>query len=89
MVCPFVPRVVARIVGCHEPLTCSLLVGLHLRLGVGSHLLVYLDVARDAQQLAVGRVEGEASHFLFGASLLYWSDVVHVNAWCDVPFGSA
>ena len=52
-------------------------------------MLVYLDVARDAQQLAVGWVEGEASHFLFGASLLYGSDVVHVNAWCDVPFGSA
>ena len=66
-----------------------MLVGLHLRLGVGSHLLVYLDVARDAQQLAVGWVEGEASHLLFGASLLYGSDVVHVNAWCDVPFGSA
>jgi len=56
---------------------------------VGSHLLVHLDVARDAQQLAVGRVEGEASHLLLGASLLYWSDVVHVHAWRDVPFGSA
>ena len=66
-----------------------MLVGLHLRLGVGSHLLVHLDVARDAQQLAVGRVEGEASHLLLGASLLYWSDVVHVHAWRDVPFGSA
>ena len=52
-------------------------------------MLVYLDVARDAKQLAVGWVEGEASHLLLGASLLYWSDVVHVNAWCDVPFGSA
>ena len=78
---------IVGVVHFHEPLPCSLLVGLHLLAGVAPHLLVGLDVAGDAQQLDVGRIVTELLHLHDGTATLHGLDVVAVHAWRDVPVG--
>ena len=72
-----------RIVHFEEPSTGSLLVLLHLLFGMRPHVLMHLDVAGDAQQLAVVRVVCQSLHLLHGLGLLHRLDVVHVHAWRD------
>ena len=50
---------------------------------MGSHVLVYLDVTGDAQQLAVVRVVCQSLHLLHRLRLFNGSDVMHVHAWGD------
>ena len=80
------------VVGFEEPLTCSLLVLLHLLLGVRSHLLMHLDVAGDAQQLAIGGIVTPCTHSVWSfdrLGLLDGSDVMHVHTSGDEALGLA
>ena len=72
-----------RVIHFEEPSTGSLLVLLHLLLGMGAHDLMHLDVAGDAQQLAVGWIVRQSLHLLHRLRLFDRSDVVHVHAWGD------
>ena len=80
------------VVGFEEPLTCSFLVLLHLLLGVRSHLLMHLDVARNTQQLAVGGIVTPCTHSVWAfdrLGLLDGSDVMHVYTSGDEAIGLA
>ena len=73
--------VIIGIIHLKEPSTCSLLVLHDLLLGMGAHGLMHLDVAGDAQQLAVVRVVCQSLHLLHRLSLFDRLDMMHVNAW--------
>ena len=80
------------VVGFEEPLTGSRLVLSHLLLGVRSHLLMHLDVAGDAQQLAVGGIVTPCTHSVWAfdrLGLLDGSDVMHVHTSGDEALGLA
>ena len=86
---PIVFWFVVRVVAFHESLACSLLVLLHLLLGMRPHVLMHLDMAGDTQQHDVVGIIASGSHTV-GAfhclGLLNRSDVMHVHAWRDDAF---
>ena len=82
-------RLVVGVVQFHEALPCPLLILLYLLLGVGAHVLMHLDVTRNAQQLAVGGIVCQSLHLLHGLGCLNGMDVVYVNAWRDEALGLA
>ena len=80
------------VIGFEEPSTCSLLVLLHLLLGMGAHLLMHLDVAWNTQQLAVGGIVTPCTHSVWAfyrLGLLDGSNVMHVHTSCDEALGLA
>jgi hypothetical protein len=56
---------------------------------MGAHLLMHLDVAGDAQQLAVVRIVRQSLHLLHRLRLFNGSDVMHVNTSGDEAFSLA
>ena len=76
-----------RIIRFHEPPPCSRLVFLHLLFCMAVHLLVGLDVARDAQQFDVADIVCQPLHRLLSLGRLYWYLMVAVNSGGDVAAG--
>ena len=74
---------IVRVVGFEEPSTCSRLVLRHLFFLMRVHLLVRLDVARDAQQFDVLRVVRPRLHAvrsIHGVSAFDGLDVMAIDS---------